>query len=253
MQAAVHLRPDDYHPFKPGGPLVPDSRGRRNPSCLACGAIARARRHWTPEQSAAAALKQGASRRRSNAWRRLAEGPRGSPQVLPPPQLAALEPVPRVADWRLSMLRLALDQSLEGPSLSFALRRSLLDARAALRSELYGLPATDRVEPPTHAAVDYGPARVGPLEPLARPSPQVEESSARRRALSRKIRDDRTRALVERAVAAGWQWRVTGTGHVALTGPAGESLVMSATPSDHRGYLNNRARARRLGLDVSGL
>jgi hypothetical protein len=42
-----------------------------------------------------------------------------------------------------------------------------------------------------------------------------------------------------------WHLNQTNGGHLRFTSPAGAIVFMSSTPSDHRQYLNTRARLRR--------
>jgi len=59
------------------------------------------------------------------------------------------------------------------------------------------------------------------------------------------------RALFDAAIAANWTCVVLGNGHVKCTNPAtGTWFDMSTTLKGGRGYKNNRAQARRAGLDV---
>ena len=258
------MQATEFHPFKPGGLIQLDRRGARNATCRECGLMQRARRHWDPERSLAAREKQSATRRARGLNGR---GARASRARLPAPELAIVPapaaapvptPPPRVADWRLSMLRLALDMALEGPSLSFPLRRALLDARGALRSELHGIPATagavlelpepDPV-PETHsAALPNGHEPPRAMRPI---------QSARVQRTARGFRGDNFRALYLRAVECGWQWEHRrGSGHVALYPPDGRKpvvLSITAPSSEARGWMNARADAKRAGLDVTGL
>jgi hypothetical protein len=59
-----------------------------------------------------------------------------------------------------------------------------------------------------------------------------------------------TEELVEAARKAGW--RVVEGKHVIVypKDPTKAPVVLARTPSDHRAYMNSRARLRRAGLDV---
>lgn len=50
---------------------------------------------------------------------------------------------------------------------------------------------------------------------------------------------------------AGWKVVRRKGGHMKLTGPGGEIVFTSSTPSDHRATLNLIAHLRRLGLEVA--
>lgn len=59
-----------------------------------------------------------------------------------------------------------------------------------------------------------------------------------------------TRDLVKRARKKGWYVRFGGSGHIKMTPPDGSpTVVIPATPSDHRAHLNLRALLRRRGLE----
>lgn len=66
----------------------------------------------------------------------------------------------------------------------------------------------------------------------------------------RSIRHKGTHDLVSLAIDSGWVVRRTEGGHIAMTSPAGETVVCSSTPSDRRSVLNLRALLKRKGLDV---
>jgi hypothetical protein len=63
----------------------------------------------------------------------------------------------------------------------------------------------------------------------------------------------KNRELFDAAIAAGWQCWVQGNGHVRCRNPiTGNSFTLSTTlkGGENRAALNNRADARRAGLDV---
>lgn len=75
---------------------------------------------------------------------------------------------------------------------------------------------------------------------------------ARAKTATKGIRDKRMREIATRAVAQGWTLRATGGGHYQLW-QGDKAIVFSGTPSDHRAWLNVKARAKRAGIDVSDL
>lgn len=58
-----------------------------------------------------------------------------------------------------------------------------------------------------------------------------------------------TRQLIRLAKKQGWSAELTKGGHVRLTPPNGDYIVMPS-PSDWRGIRNAKARLRRAGLVV---
>lgn len=71
------------------------------------------------------------------------------------------------------------------------------------------------------------------------------------------IRSDKLRRLRDAAIAQGWTERTDGRGHVRLTSPGGVwfTITSSGTGARMSGryYENTKAKARRAGLNVSGL
>jgi hypothetical protein len=249
----------DWHPFEPGGQTFRDASGRLRNGCArpGCGAASNAYRHRGRDAALAAGAKSSQTRTRK---RRELEGSASPPELIAVPLASpVIRPSsPPVADWRLSMLRLAVDMSLEGPPLSFLLRRALLDTRAALRSELYGTVAVadPRGELPQ---ADAPPAELEELPEPAELRPERTPEplrNARVRAVAHSFRGDKYRELFLRAVSSpGWRWSLTGSNHVLLISPSGEHVNLSASAQSGRGhgYANVRAQARRAGLDVAGL
>src|SRR6185369_17525901 len=91
-------------------------------------------RHRSAEALATAAAKRRAGPRRSTA---LPPSPRPVQATKPLEDLRPKAPAPRIADWRLTLLRLAIEQALEA-EISLALRLRLTEAQRSLRSDLYG-------------------------------------------------------------------------------------------------------------------
>jgi hypothetical protein len=255
--------PVNYHPFVAGAP-VRNAAGALRVTCAECGAYSNAWRHRSPEHVAEVQRRRVATIAERRTHPRLIPHPSTPPDEprLQPSRISTAaraeayrpaEPPPRqsVADWRLSMLRLAIEHALDGPELSFNLRRLLLDTQRALRSDLHGTIATEL------ARVELRPAGPPPVtSPQALPGrPRATEGPPpSARGLAHGFRDERTRGLFLRAVAAGWRWSVTGSNHVRLEGPDGAVLTLSQTSSGHgRAYLNAKADAKRAGLDVAGL
>lgn len=58
------------------------------------------------------------------------------------------------------------------------------------------------------------------------------------------------RKLVKAARRQGWTVERTSGGHLRFAPPRGAYIVVSFSPSDHRSWLNARARLRRAGLEV---
>lgn len=58
------------------------------------------------------------------------------------------------------------------------------------------------------------------------------------------------RKLDKIASAQGWDLDRTSKGHVKFTGPNGQTVFYSGTPSDHRSHLNMLAKLRRAGMDI---
>ena len=62
------------------------------------------------------------------------------------------------------------------------------------------------------------------------------------------MRSKDIRSLIRVAKAQGWAVDTTKGNHVRFTSPAGEVVVTSGTPSDHRVVENVKARLKRRGL-----
>jgi hypothetical protein len=56
--------------------------------------------------------------------------------------------------------------------------------------------------------------------------------------------------ILAKLTRAGWEARVTGSGHWRLRAPSGALIFTASTPSDYRGLANLRARLRRAGAPV---
>jgi hypothetical protein len=160
---------------------------------------------------------------------------------------APVEPnVEHAPPWQLKALELHVAEALR-VDVSYALRILLLDTQRAIRSEL--APTTVRrapaVEPPKPPPVEHRP-----VEPPRADAPL----SAGLSVVARGIRNDKMRDLFRRAIGAGWSPKVLGNGHLRLTGPTGSSFTLSMTSDcGARAYKNDRAQAKRAGLDVTGL
>jgi hypothetical protein len=162
----------NVHPFVDSGRRTVGPSGRSYAVCETCGGKRIGTAHGRVEQRAPTMNPAV----RARAERRVTELP---PPTPPRPVALAPRPeppkpaAPRVADWRLSLLRLALDQALAGPHLEEVTRYKLEDARRALRSELHGQVAV--------AEAAIGPAIVTRLE-LEQPAPEPKPERARARA-----------------------------------------------------------------------
>lgn len=75
--------------------------------------------------------------------------------------------------------------------------------------------------------------------------------------LTKGIRSDKLKRLHESALAQGWESRIDGNGHLCITQPeTGKRFWISTTNNGGamgRHWENTKAKARRAGLDVSGL
>lgn len=99
-----------------------------------------------------------------------------------------------------------------------------------------------------------------PVRREKRKPPEVEAterfkaSASHTPVLSRKVKIPNAgmRALVAEARKVGWTAERSSGGHFWLCPPNGEGerLLLSASPSDHRGVLNARAMMRRQGVPV---
>jgi hypothetical protein len=257
----------DFHPFEVGPDSYVDAGGRRRLQCRVCTLPANARRHTSPEVERArnAHRKETLDARRATAGPTIqritatAERLHGRPSIPTPPRIEPKAPTVRVADWRLTVLRQAIEQALAA-ELSLPLRLQLLDAQRALRSDLHGTVAVagSAVELAPPADPDGPPLRAEPargsLASLPVPSPETPGRPSDARRVARAFRGDKYRELFLRAVDAGWPFVPLANGHVRIIGPGGTvSLSMTAQAGHGHGYANVRATAKRAGLDVSGL
>ena len=243
----------DTHLFRPGRRVLVASDGRRFARCATCGQTKRFAAHRQ-----AARLAAGLDPRDPRVIRR--ESPQAGRAVPPPPDRPTVakdsDPpapiaIPNVAPlpWQLHLLDLALETTLRA-DIAYATRVLALDLQRAVRSELRA-PATTRPAPVGAPAIDaHKPRR---LRVVSDDEPLSPGSGAQLRRIARGIRSERVRALFLRAVESGWQWRLTGDGHLRVTGPAGLPLVLSTTGDRGRGYANAKAKAKRLGLAVDDL
>lgn len=55
--------------------------------------------------------------------------------------------------------------------------------------------------------------------------------------------------LIRKAMAAGWEVKKTGGGHLKWVSPKGEVVFSPYSPSDYRGFKNMKAHLRRAGLE----
>jgi len=173
----------------------------------------------------------------------------------PSPEPVATKAPPRVADWRLTLLRLAIEQALNA-ELSLPLRLHLTDAQRSLRSDLYGTVAT--AEAVTHTPIvpnDSAPAAPVMADPEpTQPSPERTKRQSDATKIARSFRGDKYRELFNRAIEAGWSADPSGS-HVWLYGPDGGRFSLSTTAISDRGhgFRNVKAQAKRQGLNVDGI
>ena len=200
------------------GPL--DTRQRRR-APRARGAAAQTPAAPRAAHRASRARRPGRRLAPLYAPRRARSGPRGSAP-------RARDPAPARGCAPSSALRARRDGRDRG-----ARRPTPLDDRRALLD--------DRPEPDRTPEVHHRPA-------------VVDEHSAEVRAVANSFRAGNMRELFLLAVRSGWRWSRTGTNHIRLIGPAGGVLTLSTTANDRgRGWLNQRASAKRYGLNVDGL
>ena len=224
------------HAFADSGRTELGPSGRRYRLCAVCGARNVGTGHTLANGAGAATPATPAER---------AGEPRARPQ--------APAPTRKVADWRIHLLRHAVelvrDSHLELEAIT-AIR--LEELHRALRSELYGSHLEER-EPVTPADV---PRPAPAIEPPPVPGPVSPLANERARRLLQGIRGDKQRELVRRAIAAGWRHDRTGGGHIRLWPADGSSRALTvsctALPQGH-GWRNLRAAATAAGLDTSGL
>lgn len=235
------------HAFVPSSRRV-DDHGTSWPACAECGQSPRSGHTRRSSKSA----EDRRAERVAIVERHRERIDQPSARVEPPasvfPRLTPAsrpdENVGEPAAWQLRALALMLDEALH-VELSYALRIQLLDAQRAVRSAL--APTTVRSKP----AVAPDPPKPAPSSP-ARSTPAPLGPGYSR--IARGIRNDRERALYQRAVEAGWMPKVLGDGHLRLTSPSGAVFVLSMTTNGGgRSYRNDKAGAKRAGLDVSGL
>ncbi len=96
---------------------------------------------------------------------------------------------------------------------------------------------------------DADPGDPPDLKPFARGQhPKRAENPAAR---CPSVSDRDLNGLVKAAWAAGWWCEVGKRSHAKCYSPDRKMMVMVAsTPSDHRTFMNTRAKFRRAGLDV---
>jgi hypothetical protein len=213
----------ERHPFEWTGGTYRSPAGRTYRICATCGRPNVAQTH----------TKRGEGR---------------LPRYLPPaaPAPVSVAPVsPRIIDWRVRMLALAVEEVLAHSEISDVLEVRVREVKRALNSELYG--TSEKARP------ILDPPELPRAAPLARPvTPPLATAAHRRMAGS--FRSNRMRDLFERGIRAGWVADETGGGHVRLKGPAGGILIMSASAADRgRGFRNLVANAKRMGIDTTGL
>jgi len=238
--APLALRPGDYHDFVPGEAFV-DAAGHNRVRCYLCGKPANAPSHRSPERMAAATAAMRAGRHRPK-----------KPTLLPaivhvapaPVAQPVAQPIQAPPDWKLYLLRHAVELALDAGIDDDAVALRARELQRALRSRFYG----------TRTPEPKGATPKIVAKPLTEPRQTVITSDEARR-VAKTFRGDKQRALFLRAVDAGWRFDRTGTGHVRLLGPEGQTLIVSTTAIADRGhgYRNLRADAKRKGLDVEGL
>lgn len=228
----------ERHPFQPGSEVRIDAAERLRPLCgvSGCGMVANAQRH-----RGFAPPKAPVKHRR--------------------PKVGVMaEPTPVEPAWEVHLLAHAIDVALDLPTdkLGWLLRLRLAEARRTLGEDFPGLIAEARSLESAFEGGGGDPVesdsgtRVPQTRPLSIGFTPNPVRAARK--LRRGIRNDRVRALFDRAIEAGWHARATGSGHIALLGPGAEHLSLSTTmTADGHGWGNLRSAARRMGIDVAGL
>lgn len=261
----------DFHSFVASPSTFVDKANRTRIACAICGKPSNAWSHRSAAAMAASVAKIRSTKAskpnpEAVAWHelppKLPPGPKPALEARPLESIRPKAPSPRIADWRLTLLRLAIEQALNA-DLSMVLRMRLTEAQRALRSDLYGTVAIALPESSHSDAKPELPKAPSPTAPdtlpAARPSPpEVSLSKGRvdgARQAARAFRGDKQRALFLRAVDAGWDWAATGSGHMRIVGPTGAVVIISTTAIADRGhgYRNLKSQAKRAGLDVEGL
>jgi hypothetical protein len=238
------------HAFEPdpGGQTVRTKGAAKGTSatwlaCAVCGKDRRAHPRRTPAQMAAAAA------------------PSAAPELVradPPPESATAVRTQRAASKlpaaELVALAIGVDRILALPvdAVGWKLRVRLTAVRELLRVPVY----------PTMDVAEVGQADPAPPDrELVARIPELRQrsvpvaSDAQTQRLIRGIRDDRTKVLARRAVAAGGSLSMTGSGHLAIDLGSQRIIVSTTQNGGRRGHSwgNVRATAKRAGIDVSGI
>jgi len=223
------------HEFNEGLEVALDKRGYRLRLCRPpCGAPANA-----PQHRGYGAHKRG---------------------YVPKSQRAPVAPPVPVPTWEAHLLAHAIDVALDLPTsgLSWRVRTRLILVRQALAEDFPGLVVgekpIDSIMQTAAEIIDLPSRTRTRRAPEAPPPSTVPNPIRATRKLRRGIRNDRVRALFDRATAQGWLGRTLGSGHIEMRGPDGARLVISETSNGMgRGWDNARAQAKRLGIDTAGL
>jgi hypothetical protein len=238
------------HAFVANGEHI-DARGRHHPICGECGKAQQSKRHIRASTNG---THQEEAPRTGVGIPVMAGSP--LPDSRPKARPKPIHEYPR----EVIQLAYALDAAIDLPVGAFEWRSRL--RAVELRATIDFVPKSggEAWRQPTDSERSTGkPVAAPPVdEELLKPLPEarierVEPSvRSRARAMTKSIKDHRHRELATRAVTDGWNLKRTGSGHWRLE-KGDQALVFAQTGSDHRGWLNCRARARRLGIDTEGL
>jgi len=147
-----------------------------------------------------------------------------------------------VNEWRVELRARALRQEIE---------LATIESGRPPESEPH-VTTLDRLELKPAPIEEVLEAIIVPPEP--RVAANVAKSArARARSQVKGIRDSKDRELGVRLLVAGFRIRRTGSGHYLFERGPGEHVSIASTTSDHRSWRNNRAAAKRYGVDVEGL
>jgi hypothetical protein len=237
------------HAFRPGGDELVNRRGRRQRLCAECSKAENSPRHRSYAIPGPAPAKTP----------RITKTPAARP--LKPRRALRVDRPPIRTEVRLLAAALDLVLQLPADDVGWRLRIRAGDCRAAIPEipvetppERPGSTETRETPEPTMSPPPptLAPARV-PGDLAARTIDRVPHGAvARAKSQARRIKDPKLREIAVRAIVDGYSFRISGNNHGVLRKGA-RTLGMPLGDTDPRSWRNQRAAAKRLGIDVEGI